>query len=53
MANDIMIKKTRIKGDKGNKGNTASSDTTVPLLSIVFYDEETIPDGYELYREDN
>lgn len=50
--NEITIKESRIIGDKGNKGNPPASDNTIPLLSIVFYDGETIPDGYELYRED-
>lgn len=52
MANNIIKKTILIKGDKGDKGSAdAKADVTVPQGAIVGYDEEELPEGYELFIE--
>ena len=53
MANYKIYKNIRITGDKGERGDAPIEDKTTPIKSIVFYDGEEIPEGYDLYREDN
>ena len=46
--NNIIIKKTRIAGLKGDNGDAPTNDTTVPLYGVMPYDGETAPTGYEV-----
>lgn len=50
MANNILKKTILIKGDKGDKGSD-DADVTIPQGAIVGYDEEELPEGYELFIE--
>ncbi len=50
MANHTIKKKILVKGDKGSN-QVGGNDTTVPQEGIVAFDGDTIPQGYELYKE--
>lgn len=50
MANNIIKKNILIRGDKGDKGDD-DADVTLPINAIVAYDEEELPEGYELFIE--
>lgn len=52
MANNIIKKNILIKGDKGENGSAdPNADVTLPINAIVAYDEEELPEGYELFKE--
>lgn len=51
MANNKIVKTILIKGEKGDDGGASENDTTIPINGLVFYDDQTLPEGYELYRE--
>lgn len=53
MANTTIKKEVLIKGIKGERGEEATSDTTVPINGIIAFDGEEIPEGYTLYKETN
>lgn len=48
--NETINKKILVKGTKGDRADSGN-DTTVPQEGIVAFDGDTIPEGYELYRE--
>lgn len=50
MANNKIKKTILIGGDKGDTGDD-DADVTIPFYGIVAYDEEELPEGYELFKE--
>lgn len=51
MANHIKIKNLTLVGAKGDSGDTAENDTTVPVNGMMIYEGDTAPEGYVLVEE--
>ena len=51
MPNHVIKNKHIIKGSKGDRGGAGADDQTLPLNSLIAYDGDEIPEGYELYQE--
>lgn len=49
MANYPFIKKIRVSGDKGDRGDAPTNDTTVPYDGLIYYDGNDLPQGYVEY----
>ena len=45
--NNTIIKNILLSGVKGDDGDAATTDTTVPIDGMIVFDGQTIPAGYE------